>query len=93
MGEAHRDAPYGASEERPPWIEEALDQTHWDLAFGSYGDGYLEWVNSRYYWDPLDPRSPADARSLWAKRGRYLDDATSYLPVRGAGQVSNPNTL
>lgn len=57
--------------ERPPWIEEAADPTYWDLAFGSYGDGYLEWVASRYYWEVDDVRSTADTRSLWDKRARY----------------------
>jgi hypothetical protein len=68
------DAPlYGESDERPPWIEEATDPTWWDLAFGSYGDGYLEWVHNRYYWVPEDPRTVADTRTLWRHRRSYLD--------------------
>lgn len=65
---------YGASDERPPWIEEATDPTWWDVAFGSYGDGWLEWVNDRYYWDPLDPRTIGDTRSLWKRRAQLVDD-------------------
>jgi hypothetical protein len=56
---------YADSDERPPWIEEATDPTRWDVAFGCYGDGWLEWVTDRYFWDPLDPRTVADTRSLW----------------------------
>lgn len=67
------DAPlYADSDERPPWIEEATDPTWWDLAFGSYGDGYLEWVHDRYYWDTEEPRTVADTRALWHHRRRYL---------------------
>jgi hypothetical protein len=44
------------------------------MAFGSYGDGYLEWVNTRYFWDVSDLRTTADTRTLWDKRGRYIDD-------------------
>ena len=64
------------SEERPPWIEEAADPTWWDVAFGSYGDGYLEWVGDHYFWDPLEPRTVADTRSLWGHRTRlaHLDE-------------------
>ena len=61
--------------ERPPWIEDATDPTFWDQAFGSYGDGYLEWVTSRYYWDVDDLRTTADTRSLWDKRTRYTADS------------------
>lgn len=71
--DAHRDTPYGASDEQPPWIEEAADPTHWDVAFGSYGDGYLEWVATRYFWDPTDSRTLADTRSLWTRRNDYDD--------------------
>lgn len=60
--------------ERPPWIEEAADPTYWDLAFGSYGDGYLEWVTSHYYWDADDMRSTADTRTLWDKRTQYAPE-------------------
>lgn len=73
--DTHERHPYAAGEERPPWIEEATDPTFWDLAFGSYGDGYLEWVTSRYFWDPEDVRTTADTRSLWDKRSRYAADA------------------
>ena len=69
----HMDAPYAAGEELPPWLEEVADPTHWDLAFGSYGDGYLEWVNNRFYWDPADERTIADTRSLWTRRDDYDD--------------------
>ncbi len=71
--EPHRDQPYAAGEERPPWIEEAADPTHWDLAFGSYGDGYLEWVTNRYFWDSGDERTLADTRSLWRRRDAFDD--------------------
>lgn len=64
---------YGDSEGRPPWIEEATDPTWWDVAFGSYGDGYLEWVNDRYFWDPDQERTVADTRSLWRHRRSYLE--------------------
>lgn len=39
--------------ECPPWIAEAADPTFWDRAWGGYGDGYFEWVNTRYIDDPL----------------------------------------
>ena len=74
MTEAHRDLPYASGDERPPWIEEAADPTFWDVAFGSYGDGYLEWVASRYFWDHDDLRTTADTRTLWEKRRRYAAD-------------------
>lgn len=70
----HRESPYDSSDERPPWIEEAIDPTHWDVAFGSYGDGYLEWVNTHYYWHIDGPRTTADTRTLWNHRSLYLDD-------------------
>lgn len=63
---------YAASDERPPWVEEATDRMWWDVAFGSYGDGYLEWVNDRYFWSEDDPRSLTDSRNLWGHRRRYL---------------------
>jgi hypothetical protein len=66
-------------EERPPWVEEAEDATWWDLAFGSYGDGYLEWVHNRYYWEPADERTVADTRSLWHHRRRYKAHARERL--------------
>ena len=65
----------GGDGERPPWLENAAEPTHWDLAFGSYGDGYLEWVTSRYFWDPDDLRTTADSRSLWDKRARYAPES------------------
>lgn len=65
---------YVDSDERPPWIEEATDPTWWDLAFGSYGDGYLEWVHNRYYFDPEDLRTVADTRNLWRHRRRYMTE-------------------
>jgi hypothetical protein len=71
---SHGDQPYAANDERPPWLEEAADPTYWDLAFGSYGDGYLEWVASRYFWDSDDLRTTADTRTLWDKRARYAAD-------------------
>ena len=83
---------YAESSERPPWIEEATDPTWWDLAFGSYGDGYLEWVNERFFWDPLDPRTVADTRSLWQQRRRYAsldpDDAILQAEWRGPRRAS-----
>lgn len=80
MGATRDDDPaiYGDAEERPPWIEEATDPTWWDVAFGSYGDGYLEWVVDHYFWDPLDPRTVADTRSLWAHRRHYA--ASEFAP-------------
>lgn len=66
--------PYHNNEERPPWVEEATDPTFWDRAFGSYGDGYLEWVSNRYFWDMTDLRTIVDTRDLWDKRDRYLLD-------------------
>lgn len=71
--EAHEPATYGTSGERPPWIEEAADPTFWDVAFGSYGDGYLEWVTSRYFWDVGDERTVDDTRTLWTRRAAYAD--------------------
>ncbi len=68
---SHDARPYAAGDEQPPWLEEATDPTFWDLAFGSYGDGYLEWVTSRYYWDPDELRTTSDTRSLWDKRAWY----------------------
>lgn len=79
---------YAESEERPPWIEEAADPTWWDLAFGSYGDGYLEWVNDRYYWDPDDARTVADTRSLWNRRRRYAPADEPWLGVQHSRRAS-----
>lgn len=76
--------------ERPPWIEEAADPSFWDLAFGSYGDGYLEWVTSRYYWDVEDRRSTADTRTLWDKRARYVPELLP--PVLPAAAVERDST-
>jgi hypothetical protein len=77
----HREKPYSAGDERPPWIEEAIDPTYWDLAFGSYGDGYFEWVNTHYFWDANDPRTVADSRTLWNKRSRYALPPDAPLPT------------
>ncbi len=72
--DAHADRPYALGDERPPWIESASEPTYWDPAFGSYGDGYLEWVTSRYFWDPDDVRGVGDTRHLWQQRRDYALD-------------------
>jgi hypothetical protein len=77
---------YGDSDERPPWIEEVADPTWWDLAFGSYGDGYLEWVNDRYFWDPVEPRTIADTRSLWQHRASYAYPDDTWLAATLLGR-------
>jgi hypothetical protein len=82
---AHRDSPYAAGDERPPWIEEVADPTFWDVAFGSYGDGYLEWVADRYYWQPHDPRTLGDTRSLWQHRSAYELDPLVLEMQRSLG--------
>lgn len=68
------DSLYDDVGERPPWIEEAADPTWWDVAMGSYGDGYLEWVTDRYFWEPGDARTLADTRSLWRHRDEFAAD-------------------
>ncbi len=84
--EPHDTHPYAANDERPPWIEEAADPTFWDTAFGSYGDGYLEWVTSRYFWHSDEPRTLADTRDLWDKRARYAADEMVAHQFRAQAQ-------
>lgn len=88
--EPHRTMPYDASDERPPWQEHAADPTYWDIAFGSYGDGYLEWVTNRYFRDVEGPRTIADTRALWDQRARYLDDA--FIAELNAGLRDTPRS-
>jgi hypothetical protein len=47
-----------------------------------YGDAYLEWVTSRYYWDLDDPRTIVDTRDLWDKRARYAADEVVAQQLR-----------
>jgi len=47
----------------PPW--EDLAAADWDHLFGSYADGYVEWVKRRYWWDPEDPSVLVDTSGFW----------------------------
>jgi hypothetical protein len=67
-----------AADADPPW---SPADSAGDPAFGSYGDGYLEWVADRYYWDPHEERTIADTRSLWSKRHRLVDPDAIYVEL------------